>query len=311
MRFDEELAALAARQHGMISRRQCCEVGMASREFPLLVRSGWELLSERVAHRLGAPVTGATMLEAHVLDVGNDAAAGHGAAASWWGFPGFRDARPSVVTTSRSRRRGSMGTTHIVRELPSEWVTELRGIRIVRPELAILHICATEHERKAERALDNAWNLRLLSGPSLSKLLAQQGRRGRNGTAVLRQLMEHRGSGYIPPASNLEARAVEVLAPLGLDLIRQADLGSEQWTGRVDLWDRTRGVVIEIQSEMFHSALADRRSDTARRDQLERDGFVVVELTDVELWSRPIEARAKLGRALTSGRSVLRGVTDP
>lgn len=311
MRLDDEIASLAARQHGVISRAQCCELGLASREFTRLATAGWIPVTERVAHRAGSPVTPGSELMAHVLDTGGDAALGHSAAAHWWGLPGFGHSRPTVVTTNRSRRRGRLGSTHVVRELPSEWITEYLGIPIVRPELMILHLCATEHEKKAERSLDNAWNLHLLSGPSLRRLLVQHGERGRNGTALLRRLVDDRGPNYVPPASNLEARAIEVLAPLGLELVRQADLGSNQWTGRVDLCDIGRKLVIEVQSERFHSALLDTRGDADRRGQLEADGFSVVELTDVDLWSRPEEARAIVSATLRSARSVLRGVTDP
>src|SRR5215218_8540806 len=97
-----------------------------------------------------------------------------------------------------------------------------RGAR-VRPEVVILHLCASEHPDRAARALDNAWNRRLLSGRSLIALLADYGKRGRNGTAVLRELMEVRGPDYVPPASNLESRVRAILAKAGIHLRLQID----------------------------------------------------------------------------------------
>src|SRR5690606_8247248 len=114
---------LAARQHGVIGRAQCAELGLKSREFPRLAASGWATVTERVVHRLGAPATTGSRFIAHVLDAGGDAALSHSAAAHWWGLPGHAAELPSVVTTNRSRRRSPLGTTHIVRELPDEWVT--------------------------------------------------------------------------------------------------------------------------------------------------------------------------------------------
>ena len=93
---------------------------------------------------------------------------------------------------------------HRVRLLPSSWVTVHESIPIVRPELCVLQLCATEHPKRAERALDNFWRLRLLSGPSLIAFIAQLGKRGRNGTALMRQLVDERGPDYIPPSSNLD-----------------------------------------------------------------------------------------------------------
>jgi very-short-patch-repair endonuclease len=178
------------------------------------------------------------------------------------------------------------------------WTTVLDGIPIVRPELLILHLCATEHPARAERALDNAWSMRLLSGRSLIACVAQVGASGRNGTALLRELIERRGENYIPPASNLERRAIDVLEPLGVEFRRQVDLGGDHWDGRVDLVADRAPVIVEVQSERFHTALLDRESDAIRRAHLESDGYVVVEVTDVEVWTRPNEVRSRVRTVL-------------
>ena len=120
---------------------------------------------------------------------------------------------------------------------------------------------------------------------------------GRNGITLLRELREARPGDYTPPASNLEARAIEVLAPLRLDLIRQVDSGGkEQWTGRVDFRDRVLPLLIEVQSERYHSALLDADADRIRRETFERDGYRFVEISDVELWSHPVVARDRVAR---------------
>ena len=101
--------------------------------------------------------------------------------------------------------------------------------------------------------------------------------------------------------------------------ISEADLAAvetalrvaEQWSGRVDLIDRNRRLVIEIQSERYHSSLSDREADARRRAQLARDGFVVVELTDLEVWGHGERVRAKVRDALRGTPSVLLSVTDP
>jgi very-short-patch-repair endonuclease len=168
----------------------------------------------------------------------------------------------------------------------------------VRAELLVLHLCATEHPKRAERALDNAWSMRLLSGPSLTACIAQVGASGRNGTALVRELLERRGDEYVPPASNLERRAIKVLAPLGVEFRRQVDLGGEKWDGRVDLVADRAPVVVEVQSERFHAALLDLEADALRRARLETDGYVVVEVTDVEVWSQPTVVRTRVGAAV-------------
>jgi very-short-patch-repair endonuclease len=300
VRLEQVLHDLAARQHGLISVDQCRRLGLRPAEINRLRSSGWISMTPRVLRRTGSSPTAGTHHLAHVLDRGGDAALSHRAAAEWWSLPGFVHAPPAVITTRNSRRTRALGEVYLVRLVPEGWVTELRGVRIVRPELLILHLCATEHPARAERALDNAWSMRLLSGPSLVACVAQVGASGRNGTALLRELVERRGEHYIPPASNLERRAINVLEPLGIEFRRQVDLGGEHWDGRVDLVAERAPVVVEVQSERFHAALLDREADAARRARLEADGYSVVEVTDVEVWSQPKAVRSRVRAALTA-----------
>jgi very-short-patch-repair endonuclease len=40
-------------------------------------------------------------------------------------------------------------------------------------------------------------------------------------------------------------------------------------------------------SEAFHAALSYERDDKVRREKLEADGFVVKEIWDTDVWTRP------------------------
>jgi very-short-patch-repair endonuclease len=120
---------------------------------------------------------------------------------------------------------------------------------------------------------------------------------------VLRALLDERGDDYVPPASNLERRFVGIVTQAGLpDMRRQVDSGDDdRWVGRVDFRDARLPLVVEIQSETFHSALTDRLDDEARLSALRAAGFEVVEITEEQVWHRPRdvvravqEARARL-----------------
>jgi very-short-patch-repair endonuclease len=68
---------------------------------------------------------------------------------------------------------------------------------------------------------------------------------------------------------------------------RQLDSGGDQWSGRFDLRDQELPVVLEVMSEAFHAALSYERDDKVRREKLEADGFVVKEIWDTDVWTRP------------------------
>ena len=69
---------------------------------------------------------------------------------------------------------------------------------------------------------------------------------------------------------------------------RQVESGDHAgWTGRVDFRHERLPVIVEVQSERYHGALVDRQRDAARLAALRAAGFVVVEITDVDLFARP------------------------
>ena len=235
-----------------------------------------------------------------VFDAGPTAHLSHLAAAWLWGVAGGRR-RPVITRTLDGPPVTSGAFVHRVRLLPDAWTTVLDGIPVVRPELMLLGVCATEPLGRAARILDNAWSRRLLSGPSLQALLDDLGRRGRNGVAMLRELLDERGDDYVPPASNLESRVKSLLDGAGLGTFaRQVDVGEQQWSGRVDFVSTRWPLVVEVQSELHHTALTDVVADAARRAWIERDGFVVVEITDDEVWTDPSVALDRIRNALRS-----------
>ncbi len=78
---------------------------------------------------------------------------------------------------------------------------------------------------------------------------------------------------------------------------RQVELGGERWLGRVDFKDRRLPLVVEVQSERYHTALLDQQADEDRLAALRAAGFVVVPVQDTDVWSRPAEVARRVGRA--------------
>lgn len=300
----DPLLELAEQQHGLLARFQLRSISTSRQALHdrLHSSSNWEQLTDHVFRRTGAPRTRAQSTLAAVLDSGEGAALSHESAARWWGSAGCSLRPFHVVRTSRSTRGSTLAVVHTVRRLPPEWVTSLEGVPIVRPELLALQLFAVCSEGRAERLVENLWSMRLLSGASLQRFLDDLGRRGRNGTAGLRRYLEPRGPNYTPAASGVESRAIQLLRESGIEMRRQVDSGGDQWTGRVDLRHPTLPLVVEVQSERYHSALVDREADLRRIQALEQDGFVVVELTDDQVWTRPQEVLAAVRRGIAAAQ---------
>lgn len=285
----DTLVRLSEGQHGLVTLRQAREVaGMDRRAARRLADSPhWQPVTDEVLRRRGAPTTTAQHLCAAVLDAGPGAVLSHLPAGWWWGLRGCSNDPAHVCRTSRSSRTGRLAVVHTVRVLPEEWVTVLDGIPVVRPELLALQLFAVAKEERAERLVETLWSMRLLSGASLQRFLDELGRSGRNGTAGLRRYLEPRGPSYVPTASGLEARVVQILREAGIELRPQVDSGGGHWTGRVDFRHAEVPFVLEVQSERYHRALIDAEADARRLAALRADGFVVAEVTDVDVWTRP------------------------
>jgi len=303
----DPLLELAERQHGLITLGQARALGIRQQTVHRWISgASWERVSDEVLRRRGAPVSRAQHVLASVLDAGPGAFLSFASGAAWWRVPGPSLDPIGIVRVSRTSRGSRTGAViHTVRSLPSQWATTLDGVPIVRPELLALHLFATEPYGRAERWVERLWSMRLLSGPSLAGMLVDLGARGRNGVTGVRRYLDDRGADYVPAATGIETRTMQILGDAGIVVERQVDLGGEEcWTGRVDFRVVGMPIVIEVQSQLHHAALVDRMADDARRSRLESDGFSVVELWDTEVWSRPVIAVARVAAAITSHRSV-------
>ena len=170
---------------------------------------------------------------------------------------------------------------------------------MARPEMLALQLFATNRFERGERLVERLWSMRLFSGASLHRFLGDVPLRGVRGSAHLRRYFEPRGVDYRPPDSGLESRFDQITRGAGLSFRRQVDSGDEEhWTGRVDFRHEHQPLVVEIQSEAYHSSLVDRRADERRVSALRAAGFTVLEITDTMVWTAPAQVVAELRRAL-------------
>lgn len=283
---------LAERQHGLVLVNAARAAGATREALRHAVRRGdAEQVTPRVLRLPGTPRTGNQRILAAVLDASPGAFACGQTAARMWGIRGYA-MLPVHVTRARgvTGRRTRLAVLHEVKCLLPRHVTVLDAIPIVRPERLALELCASEYAMRSARAIDDMWRRRLLSGRSLRHLVVDASVQGRPGLQVLRALLDERGDDYVPTASNLESRFAAILARSGLpEMRRQVDSGADLWVGRVDFRDPRLPLIVEIQSERYHTALTDTRADEVRSAALRDAGFEVIEITEHQVWHRPDE----------------------
>jgi very-short-patch-repair endonuclease len=316
---DMALRHLARRQHGLVSVEQAIEAGYGRHRRGCLVDGRrWERRPGGVYRLVGSPATdGQAVMEA-VLGAGPGAAANATTSASWWGIPG-NSLRPFQVVRPRDHaNRTGGGVDHEPSLLPPHHVVVLDDLPVVVPARALFEIAGMRRAgadnpwwiQRMERMVDNAWSLRLVSGESMHAMLEEMAQRGRPGIRVMRAVLAKRGLDYISPASALESRLVQIMEMENLPAMRrQVNVGDGvRWIGRVDFADEKLPFLVEVQSERFHRSLIDQQLDAERMTALRGAGYVVVELTDNDVWLRRglVVDKIRAGRREAEQRVALR-----
>jgi very-short-patch-repair endonuclease len=312
--MDRPLAAdvhgLAERQHGLVARWQLREIGLTHQQVTRLPRGGgWERVGSSVLRRAGSPRSATQGALAAVLDAGPKAFLSYESACAHWGHKGCRLHPHQVLALRSNTGRTFLGQVHFCKHIPERWFTVLDGVPVVRPELLALQLFASMSVGRATRLVDSLWARRLVDHTAIGGLLTSLSASGRNGIVALRAYYEARGDLWTPPASGLESRLMNLAELAGVPLRRQVDLGDGQrWLGRVDFVHVSRPFLVEVQSELHHSALVDQQADAARIQALRAAGFVVETVWEHDLWTNAASVVEQLrsGERL-SGGSVVRG----
>lgn len=300
MRLDPVIDDLAAQQHSLVGTWQLRALGLSDREvFRVRHSDRWRPLTSRVLSLAGGVDTDDRCDMAAVLDASPGAVLSHGAAARRWGAPGF-DNTSLEVTRHRgiARRASSLARVHEVVDLMPAHIKLVQSVPVTSPARTVFDLAGSLHPGRAERLLDWMWNERLLNGRTLDRTVAEMAARGRTGSALMRELAAARGPDYVPPASGLERRFMQILSQRGLPpMRRQVDSGGDEWAGRVDFRDRELPLVAEIHSERHHTSLVDRRADAARIARLEEAGLTVLVFWDTQVWHEPGTVATRLVEA--------------
>ena len=270
-----------------------------------VVGHDWAAVTPRVLLLLGTPRTPHRDLMIAVLDAGPGAVVSHFAAAWLWRLPGFGAPTPEVSRPrSRSNCKTSIDALHHPTYLPASHVAERHGIPVTNLARTLFDVAAAVHPARLERLVDTVVSRTPSLLGALHVMLSELSRPGRGGARVMRAVLADRPSGYVAPASGLEARFARILAQAGEPTLeRQVDVGGAEWVGRVDFLDRELRIVVEVDSDLHHTSPLDRAGDL-RRDAALRDAgwFDVVRVTADEVWRQPAVAVARVRAARCRAR---------
>jgi hypothetical protein len=250
-----------------------------------------------------------------VLAAGDSVAVSTNAASALHGFRRSRPGSIEVQTSEGGSHRPLFGAIHETFWMPPSHIVHIDGLPVTSVARTIFDLAGqpkhplafrsellrAHHVKRMTWLVNHAIRDHGMRMLDLDRVLASTGRRGKPGTAIIRDVVADLGVDYAPSASELQDLFAEVLD--AHDVPRpdeEIDLGtSDRWVGRVDfVWRRER-LIVEVDGGQ-HRAPLDRRSDRARDAALGGDGWVVVRVTRWDLVNEPEKVVATIRLALAA-----------
>lgn len=287
------IEALAARQHGVVSRSQLLEVGVSSSSIARRVRSGYLTSLHAGVYRVG-PLEGPRLAEmAAVLAGGPSALLSHGSALRVWGLAAGASKFPLHLTVigRRDLRRPGL-VTHRVVSLRDDERSRLEGVPITSPLRTLVDAAGTLGSRELARAMAVA-ERRGLVGPREFAVM-QERYRGHRGMVLLRSLVD----GAIARTftrSEAEERCLALLREAGLPPPHtNVPVGPYE----LALFWPDANVAVEVDGWAHHGGRPHFENDRRKDNWLRGRGIDVVRLTWRQITREPIASAVQVGQAL-------------
>jgi very-short-patch-repair endonuclease len=279
---DGRIAALAARQHGVVAARQLKALGLARQTIADRVASGRLHRVHRGVYAVGHPVLGGHgRWMAAVLACGPRAALSHRSAGALWGVRPNAARRPDVsVPRSGGERPGVR--VHRPRSLSPDEVTTRHAIPVTTPARTVLDLAAILPRGDLERLLAQVEIEAVTDYPALRAIAAAHP--GHRGAARLRRTLDEFEAGTALTKSDLERLFLKICRDHGLPapLVNQHVDQDE-----VDFLFPVQRLIVEADSWTYHRTRhrfeRDRRRDAAHT----LAGYRTLRFTDRDLERAP------------------------
>jgi very-short-patch-repair endonuclease len=289
--LDDVIAALAAQQHGHITRRDAIRAGMPPRMIDRRVASGeWIQAAPGVYRMRGAPDTWLGRLTAATMHLPG-AVVSHEAAAALHRLPTFSPGPVTVSVAHESTRRSPVALVRQSTDLVADHRTAVRGLPVTTVARTLVDLARVCSVARLDHVVGEVIAAEVVSVGGLCACFDDVARRGKPGCRKMRTVLTERQPGYVPPASKAESLLLQVLRDAGLP--RPVLQLAAPWPGatdeRVDVAYPWAKLIIEVDSRRWHTRVKDFARDRARDNAAVLAGWRVIRVTWDDLVHRPQE----------------------
>jgi very-short-patch-repair endonuclease len=253
-----EIGRLAARQHGVVARRQLNELGLTRHAITHALASGRLHRVRRGVYAVGhRPLSREAEWLAAVLVVGRTSVLSHQSAGALWQF--WEDVPEIHVSTPLQGSRHVSGLVVHRRLVERRDRDRQAGIPVTGPVPTLIDLAVDAPTARLEAAVNAADRLKLVRTDVLRERLDERPRR--RGVDTLRRLLDRRT--FRLTDSELERRFLRLVGEAGLPL---PQTGVRLHGFKVDFFWPELGLVIETDGITYHRTPEQQERDH-RRDQ--------------------------------------------
>jgi len=291
------MAALAARQYGVVTREQLHRLGYSNAAIERAVGSGrlhaWHRSVFAVGHQ-GVSPHGLCM--AAVLFRGRGALISYQSAIWLWGLEKKLEIPVHVSVRWRGHAQDAVGLHHCP-ALRDEDVAETERLPVTGVPRALLDYASEAKTLRLEHAVDRAERLGLLDLAAIDRITDEvRGHRGRR--PLLRAMTIYREKGFT--RSGGEKRMLAALADAGVHrpLVNNFIEGYE-----LDFyWERER-FAVELDSWEYHRGRRSFEEDRKRQEELALAGIETIRITGARLQREPRKVAMRIAAHLDRRRA--------
>ena len=291
---NQALAALAGRQHGLVSLGQVEAAGLGPSGVRARVASGSLHRIHRGVYSVGhAVLSREGRWLAAVMAGGDGAVLSHLSAGELWGLCVTHGKQIDVTTPRRAGRNRAGISVHSGATLARSEARQVRRIPCTSIARTLLDLAEVVDRRRLERAVDQAEVLRVLDLRSVRETLSRA--HGRVGAPLLSALLEEHSPGTTITRSELEERFLCLCTEAGLpppEVNSRVEVAGGSF--EVDFLWRAPRVIAETDGRQFHGTGQAFERDRLRDQGLLCEGWRVVRCT----WRQVTREPDRLARTL-------------
>ncbi len=304
----QRLTAVAAIQHGLLSRADAARAGLSFYQLRRLADRGViQRLGPAVFRFAGSGRSWHQDVMAAVLDGGLECVASHRTAAALHGFDGFAPGVVEVLVPMHVFHRRTDVLVHHTRLLPAADRSVVASLPVTSRARTLIDLGAVVEADRVEEAFDGAERDRLVHRGQVEARYSALRAPGRNGIGAMTLIMADRVASESVPRSVLERRMLRLLdrAKLPRPVVGHRVRLSPSTVYELDFAYLERRVGIEVDGHGTHATRRQRAADNTRLNNLEDADWTIRRFTYEQVMNDAAGVAAAVRAALVGPRPSL------